>query len=98
MHGLADAARAALASHGHFRGRADQFTLTVKQKMVVVHGVVPSFYLKQMLQVALSKVKGVERVANHVVVVNSQGLSSEPGGANARDRSAEGRASHVHSS
>jgi hypothetical protein len=53
-----------------------------------VHGAVPSFYLKQLLQTALSKVNGVERVANHVVVVNSQGLSSEPSSPNPRDGSA----------
>ena len=71
-----EAARAALANHGHFRGRADQFVLTVVEEVLVVRGAVPSFYLKQTLQSVLKTVEGVQRIHNQVVVFNPLGLST----------------------
>jgi hypothetical protein len=43
---------------------------------LVVEGVVPSFYLKQLLQQVLRDVRGVRRIQNRVAVVNAYGLSS----------------------
>lgn len=43
---------------------------------LVVEGVVPSFYLKQLVQQVLRDVRGVRRVDNRVAVVNACGLSS----------------------
>ena len=44
---------------------------------LVLHGRVPSFYLKQLLQTRVTDIEGVNRVVNLVDVVNSVGLSSE---------------------
>ncbi len=45
---------------------------------LTLRGCVPSFYLKQVLQELMQDVDQVEQVANHVDVVNSAGVSSEP--------------------
>jgi hypothetical protein len=73
-----EAARAALAEHTHFRGRAACFELSVYEDSLVIEGAAPSFYLKQLLQTVLKKVDGVQRVCNHVAVVSPRGLSSVP--------------------
>jgi hypothetical protein len=70
------AARALLANHPHFRGRADHFRLELCDGALVVEGVVPSFYLKQLLQQVLRDVRGVRQIQNRVAVVNAYGLSS----------------------
>lgn len=70
------AARALLANHPHFRGRADCFGLELCDDALVVEGTVPSFYLKQLLQQVLRGVRGVRRIENRVAVVNPGGLSS----------------------
>ncbi len=77
-HEIEEAARAALAAHSHFRGRAGNFELLVVEEALVVSGAVPTFYLKQLLQSILSGVEGVERVRNHVAVINPQGVSIVP--------------------
>ena len=41
-------------------------------------GCVPNFYLKQVLQELMRHIEQVEQIANHVDVVNSAGMSSEP--------------------
>ncbi|MBA4107319.1 MAG: hypothetical protein C0485_16360 [Pirellula sp.] len=70
------AARELLANHPHFRGRADRFRLELCDGALVVEGVVPSFYLKQLLQQVLRNVRGVRQIQNRVAVVNAYGLSS----------------------
>lgn len=77
-HGIEEAARAALAAHSHFRGRADHFVLLASAETLVVSGAVPTFYLKQLLQSILRRVAGVERVQNRVAVINPQGISIIP--------------------
>jgi hypothetical protein len=76
-------ARQVLANHPHFRTRAACFRVEVRDNSLVIEGVVPSFYLKQLLQQALQQVRGVKRIDNRVAVVNARGLSShdspEPG-------------------
>jgi hypothetical protein len=43
---------------------------------LTLHGNVPSFYLKQVLQSILKDVPGIERIDNRVDVVSAAGLSS----------------------
>jgi hypothetical protein len=45
---------------------------------LTLHGIVSSFYLKQVLQELMRGIDQVEQIANHVDVVNSTGMSSEP--------------------
>jgi hypothetical protein len=44
--------------------------------VLTLHGRLPSFYLKQVLQTMLNNVDGVERIDNQVDVVSANGLSS----------------------
>ncbi|MEM6799673.1 MAG: BON domain-containing protein [Planctomycetota bacterium] len=67
-----------LEGHSHFGRHGDSIQLMVVGKHLVVTGRVPSFYLKQVLQAALSGLPGIERVENHVGVVSCCGLSSVP--------------------
>ena len=78
---LADAtqqARQLLAQHEHFRGRAQTFEFGEYDQVLIVRGQVPSFYLKQVLQVVLRDVQGIRRIDNRVDVVCPDGLSSVP--------------------
>ena len=43
-----------------------------------LEGKVPSFHLKQTAQSLLQSIEGVNRVINHLEVVNPYGVSSEP--------------------
>ncbi|MAT70835.1 MAG: hypothetical protein CMJ58_15075 [Planctomycetaceae bacterium] len=61
-------------AHGHCFGRV---TWRYTNRTLVLEGIVPSFYLKQMLQSILSDIENVEQVVNQVAVVSSTGLSSE---------------------
>jgi hypothetical protein len=45
---------------------------------LILCGCVPSFYLKQVLQELMRDIDHVEQIVNHVDVINSSGLSSEP--------------------
>ena len=69
-------ARDLVASHGHFRGRADRFEFVHCDGVLVVQGSVPSFYLKQVLQCVLKNISGVRRIVNQVDVICCRGLSS----------------------
>jgi len=62
-------ARAALAKHSHFVGRAEHFCFAQCQDVLIVNGQVPSFYLKQLVQCVLSKIEEVRRVINQVEVI-----------------------------
>lgn len=73
-----DLAHAMLARHPHFRGRSDCVHLSGVEGDLTVDGVLPSFYLKQLVQRVLRDVPGVVRINNRVLVANVQGLSSEP--------------------
>lgn len=70
------AARDLLADHPHFRGRADRFGYDFRDGSLIIYGIVPTFYLKQLLQRVLRDVRGVRRIDNRVAVVSPYGLSS----------------------
>jgi len=69
-------AREMVAQHSHFHGRTNNFQFVRHDDVLVVRGRVPSFYLKQQLQVALKQLDGVRWVDNQVDVVACDGLSS----------------------
>jgi BON domain-containing protein len=53
-------------------------TFQFEDGRLIVRGRVPTFYLKQMLQVLLKNLDGVKQIDNQVDVVSATGLSSEP--------------------
>jgi hypothetical protein len=59
-----------LESVSHFRGRIRLFNFAFDEhaSALTISGVVPYFYLKQLLQSALKDLEGVSRVINKVVV------------------------------
>jgi hypothetical protein len=66
-------ARLLLENHAHFRGRSKRFEFNYCAGMLTVRGAVPTYYLKQMLQCALSNLDGVRVIENEVTVM-SDGL------------------------
>jgi hypothetical protein len=64
-----------LESHIHFRGRASRFELICQEDVLIVRGIVPTFYLKQVLQTVLKDINGVRLIDNQVQVVSAAGLS-----------------------
>ncbi len=72
----AQAMRELLAGHPCFYGRAERFEFFESDRVLLVRGQVPSFYLKQVLQGVLRKAAGRRRIDNRVDVVSSDGLSS----------------------
>jgi hypothetical protein len=65
-----------LSNHAHFRRRAGGFQYQYFEEALIVHGSVPSFYLKQLLQTVLMELDGIQRIENRVDVISSYGLSS----------------------
>ena len=51
-------------------------TWEFRNGVLTLHGSVPTFYLKQMLQTRLRNLPGVDEIDNQVDVVSSVGLSS----------------------
>jgi osmotically-inducible protein OsmY len=51
-------------------------SIEVKGDRLTLHGRLPSFYMKQMLQTMLKDLDGVKKIDNRVDVVSSTGLSS----------------------
>jgi hypothetical protein len=64
---LEDAAHR-LRNHPHFRGRSHWINAEFAQGCLVLHGCVPSFYLKQLAQEALIGIDGVEQLDNQIMV------------------------------
>jgi hypothetical protein len=64
-----------LDAHAHFRGRAARFEFLYQEKILIVRGSVPTFYLKQVLQSVLKDIEGVRKIENQVQVVSAAGLS-----------------------
>ena len=54
----------------------NQVTFRYVQGVLILKGRLPSFYLKQLLQIRLRDLEGVERIDNRVEVVSATGLSS----------------------
>jgi osmotically-inducible protein OsmY len=61
-------AQTAIANNSYFRGTSYPLHFSSYEKVVVVNGSVPSFYLKQLIQSTLGGLDGVERVVNQVTV------------------------------
>ncbi|MGD9636187.1 MAG: hypothetical protein AB7G28_01815 [Pirellulales bacterium] len=76
---LADRARHRLSQHSQFRLRAGGFAFDVLGDTLVVRGIVPSFYLKQLVQTVLRDLEGIRWIDNQVEVIASNGLSSTRG-------------------
>jgi hypothetical protein len=70
-----ECAHALINAHPYFRGRASQFEFVCREEVLVVRGLVPTFYLKQVLQTLLKNLEGVRLVDNQVTVVSPNGLS-----------------------
>jgi hypothetical protein len=68
-----------LSQHNLFRCYLESLEIDCRDAMLVVHGKLPSFYLKQVLQTTLRDVSGVRQIDNRVNVTSSSGLSSTPG-------------------
>lgn len=62
-------------AHPHFHGRAAQFEFVCREEVLVVRGLVPTFYLKQVLQTVLKTLDGVTLIDNQVTVLSPDGLS-----------------------
>lgn len=65
---LVDVAKRRLANSALFRGRSKSIHIDGENGTIVLHGQLPSFYLKQLLQTELGQIKGVQRVDNRVRV------------------------------
>jgi len=57
-----------LEQHPHFRGRAELFHYECQDKLLTVRGVVPTFYLKQLIQVVLMQLDDGIQIDNQVTV------------------------------
>ena len=80
---LEQRARDLLEQHSHFRGRASLFQYECDRNVLTVRGIVPTFYLKQLLQAALKGLEGVVRIDNQVAVacyMNTGNLELQPVG------------------
>lgn len=75
MRKVEQCAQSLINAHPYFRGRASQFEFVCRGEVLVVRGLVPTFYLKQVLQTLLKKLEGVRLVDNQVTVVSPDGLS-----------------------
>jgi hypothetical protein len=60
--------RKRLATHYHFRHCYGRYRLEFQRGRLIIHGRVPTYYHKQMLQEALRNTEGIERIDNRVEV------------------------------
>jgi hypothetical protein len=65
---LAQKAQKLIANQPYFKGASYPITVENFERVLLVTGRVPSFYLKQVLQTELARLDGVERVENQVEV------------------------------
>ena len=63
----------ALERHPHFRGRSDWVKCTCNNGQLVLEGLLPTYYLKQLVQEILRNHSGVTRVDNRIEVANPLG-------------------------
>ena len=68
-------ARAIIETHSFFVGGARLFEFQYRESegVLVVRGIVPTFYLKQVLQSLLKNLDGIRRIDNQVTVDWSDG-------------------------
>ena len=76
LRSISKAAAAILVHNAHFRRRAEDFDFEYVDGVLIVEGIVPSFYLKQLLQRLLRDLDDVQKIDNRVRVVCNVGLSS----------------------
>ena len=69
-------ARKQLDGDCHFHHRVTGFQFEYREGVLTVRGRVPSFYLRQILERVLLRVKGVRSIDNQVDVISCDGLSS----------------------
>jgi hypothetical protein len=69
---LAEKAQALVAAQPYFRGASYPIRIQTFEKVLVISGRVPSFYLKQVLQSELARLDGVERLVNRIEVDYAQ--------------------------
>ncbi len=65
---LSDVARSRLERDSYFRGRSNCIRIDEDDGTLVLHGRVPSYYLKQILQTTLGEIVGVKAIDNRVEV------------------------------
>jgi osmotically-inducible protein OsmY len=68
--------KSTLSRSCHFTRHWREIRCDYEGGILTLHGNVPSFYLKQVLQSILKDVPGVARIDNRVEVVSAAGLSS----------------------
>jgi hypothetical protein len=68
-------AHALVNAHPHFHGRATRFEFECREEVLIVRGLVPTFYLKQVLQTVLRGLDGIRLIDNQVTVASPDGLS-----------------------
>jgi len=73
---IEESARRRLAEDCSYAFCFNQVTFRYVQGVLILQGRLPSFYLKQVLQIRLRDLEGVERIDNRVEVVSATGLSS----------------------
>jgi hypothetical protein len=61
-------AKELVATQPYFRGTSYPITFESFDDVLVINGRVPSFHLKQILQSELSRMEGIGRIVNQVVV------------------------------
>ena len=59
-----------------FQHRLQCFSFEQAGDVLIIEGIVPTFYLKQLLQTTLKRIGAINRLDNRVRVVSSAGLSS----------------------
>ena len=71
-----------LGRHAHFQAYTKSTRIDFRERTLIITGILPSFYLKQVLQTILRDTPGVVRIDNRVEVVPawhpSNGHSSTP--------------------
>ncbi|WP_428306507.1 hypothetical protein [Lacipirellula sp.] len=69
--------RELLSASVHFTGRIKEFTFTHVDEVLIIEGIVPTYYLKQLLQELLGKLHYIQQIDNRVEVICCDGLSGD---------------------
>ena len=67
-HTLTHQAECLVRKHPHFQGSSYPLEFRSFERVLVINGRVPSYYLKQLLQSSLSGINGIDRIINEVIV------------------------------
>ena len=74
--GVLECVKVRLSRSCHFTRHWREIECAYRDGILILRGIVPSFYLKQVLQSILKDVPGIRRIDNRVDVISSAGLSS----------------------